>query len=634
MSPSSPSPSTTRLRILLASSSVALALLVAAALRWSSSGPAAVSFAARGAELDAVFAGRDDAPSRVRLGEDFYVEPVDEATARKLFVMQTADFVFHPDCYYRYRPGIEERIEWAEHPSGAWVRRTNARGMREDTDAELEGLSVLVVGDSHADGVCNNSESFANLLEDELAPLGPATSWNAGVVGYSFYNYLGVLVEHLELAPDVFVVAVYGGNDFVEVLRPHHYFRGTVLPPRRQGYRNKIMEARAVSSTALAQGLNQVLYFQEYPDQIEVALEAALSTSAEIGRLCEERGIRPVFAYIPPAFEAPWPGLEDMTARAREVLELTSADMRVARRLADEYLSGLTELGIEHIDLAPVFRASAEPCYWARDLHINLTGHALVAHALAGTIRAPRPAAEPTPREASADEPARVTEDGEALLVEGEWLDGERHGIWVRRYLDGTVHSRGEWHRGDRVGEWSWWYEDGALKKRGVYVDGEPDGRWVEWHRNGTRRREGVWERGRPHGYWEQWYADGSRASEGAYRNGVRDGVWATRLEGDRPDTRATYRNGVLEGQFKKWERGGEIVSLGQYGAGERTGLWRTWWPDGTLRARGEFEADRRVGPWVFWDAEGEVDPEKTGWYRAGKRVCGMARPAELVSLD
>ena len=613
---------------LMVASTVSAGLLAAWAGR-RLLGPAAVELRA-GEGVDAVLAAPREPRASVRAGEPFRLEPIEEVVARELFVMDKFDFRYDPDCYYRYRRGIDARIDWPEHPLGFWTRRTNGLGLREDADQALDAgeLGVLVTGDSHTDGVCSNAESFANGIE---ATLGEVTgrevvAWNAGVVGYSFYNYLGVLRKYLDREPDAFVVAVYGGNDFLEVLRPHHYLRGTTLPPRREGYRDKISAAREVSSTALAQGLNQVLYFQEFPDQIEAALEAAHVTAGEIKRLCDERGIRLLFAYLPPAFEASWPALDRMAERAKSVLEISDADLGVARRIADEFLGDLSRQGIEWIDCAPLLRAHEAPCFWERDLHLNLIGHRLVAERIAGRLA--RPPAEPLTSVLPEDGEAPLEEGDE--LSEGEWLEGQRHGLWTRRYPGGALHSQGHWERGRRVGEWSWFYESGAPKKSGRYEDGQPVGEWREWYRSGPLRRRGVWADGTPHGFWRQLYENGQLASEGAFDRGRREGYWTTWYEAGGIDTRATYRAGELEGLFKRWDPSGELVTVGSYAAGERSGPWQTWWSDGGQRARGEFLADRREGPWMHWSAEGEVDRERSGWYRAGTRVSGLRVPDAL----
>ena len=246
--------------------------------------PNAVGFTNNVAEVEALLAGRAGS------GGHFDAQ-IPREDAETLFKSDPARFVWDPYCYYVYKPGLVETRRWQEHPDRQWERRINVRGLREAGDPRVTDavLGVLVTGDSHTDGACGNDETFAALLEERLrAREVDVEVLNTGVVGYSFYNYLGVLRRFLALheVPDVFVVCVYGGNDFVEVLRPHHYLRGTTPPVRRTDYWDRIDKAKDVSSSFLAQTLAQVVFFQEHPSEFEVALDGADAALSRIVDTC------------------------------------------------------------------------------------------------------------------------------------------------------------------------------------------------------------------------------------------------------------------------------------------------------------------------------------------------------------
>jgi len=126
-------------------------------------------------------------------------------------------YEYDPVLFYRRISGANRVFDLNAHPRGQWKLRTNNYGMRNDQDvvAEWDGPRILVTGDSHIDGVCSNDESLAGVLARSLeAPHRPVVEvLNAGVGGYSMYNYLGVLERYAqELHPDVFVAVVYGGT--------------------------------------------------------------------------------------------------------------------------------------------------------------------------------------------------------------------------------------------------------------------------------------------------------------------------------------------------------------------------------------------------------------------------------------
>jgi hypothetical protein len=257
---------------------------------------------------------------------------------------------------------------------------TNSLGFREDTEvrAVKPDLRVLVTGDSHTDGVCENADSFANVLEALLAKQEPARSvevLNAGLGGYSFYNYLGVLERYRDLDPDVFVVACYGGNDFLESLKVWHYFRRTYGRGPGTDYNAKVRAAQVELGSLVdfeSQSLRQAATFEEVPEDVESALSAARGVSAEILRQCERDGVKLVCVYIPPATNVqPWL-LEPALSRALELLEISPEALAASDRIADLWLAFLQERGVATLDLRPLFRAATEPLYWKSDHHIDV----------------------------------------------------------------------------------------------------------------------------------------------------------------------------------------------------------------------------------------------------------------------
>ncbi len=485
---------------------------------------------------------------------------VDEATARALFAMTPETFRYDPDCFYRYVPHVDESFDWPEHPRGEWTRTTNRFGWREDSEAALgdHDLRVLVTGDSHTDGACFNDESFPHLLEGLLQAREDAAGTgrevgvqNSGIVGYSFHNYLGVLRMHLDQRPDVFVVAVYGGNDFAESIRPQHHFRGTRPSARRTGYWSRIEAARAVSDHAVAQGLNQVLLFDEQPEEVAVALDAVRVTTRRIRDLCEAYGIRLVFAYVPPAYDAPWIELVEARERAMEVLGLDEERMGISRRLKGELFDVLDDLGVRYVDLEPVFRAEDRRCYWLKDLHIDLHGHAVVARELDAALASGAGAIGEL-REVADGLHVERDERGRPRAV-GLVADGRREGWWYEWTAGGALRSAGRWSAGERVGVWAWFHADGAPARLGAMSGGRPDGVWLDWHEHGRPAQWSSYVDGVPHGAWLQWRPDGSLASAGCYLTGERAGEWWTTRADGSPEARAWMWGGAAIGEVERF---------------------------------------------------------------------------------
>ncbi|HVS09358.1 MAG TPA: SGNH/GDSL hydrolase family protein [Planctomycetota bacterium] len=338
---------------------------------------------------------RSGAELRGEAGPTLPRGPMSEEDAALLFPLRAPSYVFDPQAYYVYRPHYEKRVEWRGHPKGRWIRRTNAAGLRMDAEVSEErpDLRVLVVGDSQTDGVCDNAESYCALLQAALAARHVDRSvevLNAAVMGYSFYNYLGAIEKHLALDPQVVVVAFFSGNDFLEMLDPLHYFERTLRPPRSSGYWERIQKATQLSSEPLITGINQALYFQQYPDELELAFRGARLACAEIEAACRARGAAAIFVHVPSAFDTSRPEARATLEQLHGALELSEHHLHVGARLAERLIRTLRDSESEVLDLAPELARSEEACYW-QDFHINLHAHERIAALLLPRIEAAAP---------------------------------------------------------------------------------------------------------------------------------------------------------------------------------------------------------------------------------------------------
>ena len=295
--------------------------------------------------------------------------------------------------YLRRRPGVRRSMPWAEHPQGSWELVTNSLGMREDGEplSDRPDLRILVTGDSHTDGVVSNEENYCQLLEARLAEQDPARTFevlNTGTGYYTFPNYLGVLVKYLELEPDVFVVCVYGGNDFGSMGRVVYTLRDIEFPEAPAGYRDRLLAAQAVElqgrkgRESLAQGFNQLAFLAAFPEMESFVLEEALRYSRAISDLCIERDIDLLVVYLPPPGDAQPVPFAPMHERVAAALELDPADLEATDRIASAYLEGLAAAGIETLDLRPILSGLDDLAYWRTDEHLNQLGHRVVAEQL------------------------------------------------------------------------------------------------------------------------------------------------------------------------------------------------------------------------------------------------------------
>jgi antitoxin component YwqK of YwqJK toxin-antitoxin module len=112
------------------------------------------------------------------------------------------------------------------------------------------------------------------------------------------------------------------------------------------------------------------------------------------------------------------------------------------------------------------------------------------------------------------DEEGNVISEGEYIsgLKEGEWyyhvgdhtekgnyLDGERHGIWIYEYPDGEINYEGEYLQGLAVGKHKWYHPNGQIKKQGKYSSGVRVGTWKTFDEEGVKVLDVRYKNGLEH---------------------------------------------------------------------------------------------------------------------------------------
>jgi hypothetical protein len=321
--------------------------------------------------------------------------PIDYSIARKIFPIDGEVQEFDPQVYFRHVPNIDFPIQWREHKNGSWIMHTNSLALREDGEpmAEKPDLRIIVAGDSHTEGVCHNYESFTHVLGRALSAAHPGKkieAINAAKGGFTFYNYLGTLEKFLYLKPDVFIVSVYGGNDFEEVLTPYHYFSATNRMPGSSEYWPQVQNALKICGTWLAQDGMSLKYFQEQPSEIKVALQAAREATLDIQDICKENGIALYYVYIPSRFDgedpmvlAEKPHLAEDLYRA---MEIRPESVKVHDAMGNVLLKFLGDHGIPVLDMRKVFAKNKGPFYWDEDHHINVNAHRVIGESLVPEI--------------------------------------------------------------------------------------------------------------------------------------------------------------------------------------------------------------------------------------------------------
>lgn len=314
--------------------------------------------------------------------------PLDPAELRLFFPgVELLGMQPHPEGYVARTPDLRLPFPFADHPGGGFHVVTDARGLRRDGPIPAGTPRILVLGDSHVDGVLDNPDNLCALLERQLREAGRAhTVLNGAVGGTTFVNHLGALRRFADLEPAWVLVVVYGGNDFLDQARFERYVRGMDEPTDTRQVLRRVLDSPLPGARArsgfVSQELFQAVHFQANPGDESLAVEAAFELLWATQRECESMGARFAAVYLPPARRVEPAASAALVEECLGLAQVPAAALEVEERLQRALFARLSELGITAIDLTPSLAAEPGDNYWPSDLHLSIAGHRRAAEAL------------------------------------------------------------------------------------------------------------------------------------------------------------------------------------------------------------------------------------------------------------
>jgi hypothetical protein len=281
-----------------------------------------------------------------------------------------------------HKPNVARDFKWLEHPLGKIVMKTNNMGFRNDESTEINKLSgterIIITGDSHTDGVIYNSESVAARLKDMLQIEYPEKKFevlNAGNGYFGPQNYSGVYRKCLNLRPDVFIVIIYTGNDFLDGIRIESENGRLPVPARTDSYYEDLWKVDKLYTGFTGQYLNQVKFFKSYPQFTDTAMMIMKDNLEKINILCKKNNTRFLVVLLPSKIDIE---AETDSIRIREVMGIMNFDQQDIVnnfKMTADLATWLAEKQIPFVDLFPAFKSSDMELFWKTDYHINQSGH-------------------------------------------------------------------------------------------------------------------------------------------------------------------------------------------------------------------------------------------------------------------
>lgn len=330
----------------------------------------------------------------------------------------------------RPEPSRRWKANFPEYP-GELYMQTNNLALYEEFDTPSTPLPdvirVGVVGDSQTVGTCRPDENYPNQLEALLNEKARRTAYevlNAGVGRYSPYqDYLRAKREFVPIGTRQLIVAVYVGNDFLDLIReddrpsleinPQGEFeprpptfmyyrdpdaapslwessrvvqvgRGLLGPtilyqisrvrllhrnlsqlgrglPEIGAYINQVRLLDKAAHGLMLQSLHQQVWFDRFPETLETAFAVNRHVAELFAELGKTNGIEITYVAIPtkPSIE-PERLAETFQAVAAVDPRFTVESVRAFEdMLIDRTIADAREQGMDAVDLRPALRKAA-----------------------------------------------------------------------------------------------------------------------------------------------------------------------------------------------------------------------------------------------------------------------------------
>jgi len=74
----------------------------------------------------------------------------------------------------------------------------------------------------------------------------------------------------------------------------------------------------------------------------------------------------------------------------------------------------------------------------------------------------------------------------------------------------------------------TYYYENGKIKETGSFLDGQRHGIWIRYDENGNKIAEGNYNNGLKDGKWMIWDDKGNKRFEFSYQNGQKYSLWSS----------------------------------------------------------------------------------------------------------
>ncbi len=175
-----------------------------------------------------------------------------------------------------------------------------------------------------------------------------------------------------------------------------------------------------------------------------------------------------------------------------------------------------------------------------------------------------------------------------AVSTSGNYINGQRQGIWTYFYSASKVWKRSPYIKGNLHGNHIQYYPSGRVLKRMAYVANKLHGKFEIFsdRRINSRLLTGQYHNNFRTGKWLYWYPDGKTANKIVF-----------------------YKKGAINGLSTRYYPSGRQWVKSQYKKNELNGFYIEYYdnPRNSKKLRGAHKNNIPNGKWTYWNSQGKV---------------------------
>jgi len=176
----------------------------------------------------------------------------------------------------------------------------------------------------------------------------------------------------------------------------------------------------------------------------------------------------------------------------------------------------------------------------------------------------------------------------------GQFEHGKPYGTFFYYYETGEKSSQVD-HLEGGFADAKFFHKNGALMGEGQYLNGQKEGLWKFYDSQAILSSEEPFKNGKIDGLVKVYHLNGKIAAEIPYNNGLKNGPFKEYAPNGDVLIEGTYADNTFDGEYIQYYEGGQLYMKGKYLAAVKDGLWMYYAEDGRVKAQQVYNKGKLV---------------------------------------